>query len=141
MDTKALSETYDIINLMDIEYQNKIPNSLKDFIKVNREVFFDTGIKEFPKSIEKLRRETIVMLSIIYKKYIFGTELDISDDYREMLKEKYKIQSQTNVSVIENKDLEHKINKENELLVKKNGLLNRIKIIFQKIINVLKKKG
>ena len=44
MNSRALTEVYDIIGFMDDEYQNRIPIKLKEFIKSNKDSLYDTGI-------------------------------------------------------------------------------------------------
>lgn len=70
MNKKAYSEVYDIINYMSDENKNKIPIKFRNFIKYNRDIFYKTNIIEFPKDTKGLQRETLILMAIIYEKFI-----------------------------------------------------------------------
>ena len=68
---KSLSEVYDIINQLDEKTYKKIPQSLVNFIKENRDKNYNANIN-YDKSLmcQNLLNETSVILALIYRDYI-----------------------------------------------------------------------
>ena len=85
MNSRALTEVYDIITLMDYKYQNQIPIKLKEFIKNNRDSLYHTGIIRLPDTVDSLQEDTKIFLGIIYEKYFLNTKLDISDEKKKKI--------------------------------------------------------
>lgn len=67
---KSYSEVYEIINLMDIEYLDKIPDKVKELIKNERDKDFKTKIEiDIPLEKQGLQRDTLTILTILYLNY------------------------------------------------------------------------
>ena len=79
MDKEALAEVDDIISLLSKEYQSKIPKKLKEFIKKNKDSLYKSNITELPRDISGLKKDTVVMLGMIYDKYIYD-KFDMNPD-------------------------------------------------------------
>ena len=84
---QAFSEVYDILNHLEEELYNKIPTKFITFLEDNMDKEYIPNIS-YSKDISEqiLLRETKVILSIVYRKYI------CSDEMKEKLKqEDYQI--------------------------------------------------
>ena len=98
---KAFSEVYDIINHMDDEMKNKIPNKFIKFIGDNRDFNYNVKIDYTQRIVnQKLIHETKVLLSLIYRDYICDKETKeilirqdnkILKEQEENLRKKYEI--------------------------------------------------
>ena len=98
---KAFSEVYDIINHMDDEMKNKIPNKFIKFIGDNRDFNYNVKIDYTQRIVnQQLIHETKVLLSLIYRDYICDKETKerlirqdnkILKEQEENLRKKYKI--------------------------------------------------
>lgn len=98
---QAFCEVYDVINHMDKQMQEKIPNNFKDFIKNEKEINYAPKIdysKDFKTQISK---ETKVILSLIYRDYLCSKqekERLIALDSQELRKEKEALQEKSKVN-------------------------------------------
>lgn len=98
---KAFSEVYDIINHMDDEMKNKIPNKFIKFIGDNRDFNYNVKIDYAQRIVnQKLIHETKVLLSLIYRDYICDEKTKeilirrdnkILKEQEENLRKKYEI--------------------------------------------------
>lgn len=159
MNSKALAEVYDIIGFMSLEYQNQIPNKLKEFVKTNRDSFYNTNITGLPKTLDNLQEDTKVFLGIIYEKYFMDTYLDISDKKKEELIKKYNIKDLQSkdedliennndnalkenengkTDTLDNEKMEE-ISNESIITIEKNTILEKIKQLIYKIKCLFKK--
>lgn len=67
---KSYSEVYEILNLMDIKYLDKIPDKVKELINNERDKEFQTNIAiNIPLEKQKLQRDTLTILAILYFNY------------------------------------------------------------------------
>ena len=67
---KSYSEVYEIINLMDIEYLDKIPDKVKVLINNERDKEFKTNIStDIQLEKQKLQKDTLAILAILYLNY------------------------------------------------------------------------
>ena len=140
---KAFSETYDVINHMSKEMQEKIPKSFINLIKENRDLDYKVNI-DYSKDIkEQLLKETKIILSLVYRDYLCSSEkreellaLDIEEIRREekSSQEKYKIDYDSRKKE-KLQDVEELKNKEQETLPIK---VEKDKW-YIKIINFIKK--
>ena len=135
MEKVVFNEVYDILNCMDKKYLKNIPDSLMNLIKSNRELFYETNIKELPENLDNLKYDTKVFLGLIYKKYFMNTNMDISDS------EKGKILNSLKTIEItqKNENIESHENRKNDenlsfVAVKQNN--NIFKKIIYKIKNI-----
>ena len=80
--SQAFSEVYDILNHLEEELYNKIPTKFITFLEDNMDKEYIPNIS-YSKDIldQPLLRETKVILSIVYRKYI------CSDEMKEKLKQ------------------------------------------------------
>ena len=85
MNPKACSEVYAIIKVMDQNTTKKIPQRLLDFIKVNRDVFYNPEFKTVPKNFDNLEHDTKVMFAMIYKKYFKNIDVNYSENEKEKI--------------------------------------------------------
>lgn len=68
---KVFSEVNEIINHLEIKNQNKIPQSVRDFIRANTDENYIMNINfDKPLVSQNLLDETNVILSILYREYI-----------------------------------------------------------------------
>lgn len=121
---QAFSETYDVINHMSKEMQEKIPKSFINLIKENRDLDYKVNI-DYSKDIkEQLLKETKIILSLVYRDYLCSSEkreellaLDIEEIRREekSSQEKYKIDYDSRKKE-KLQDVEELKNKEQETL-------------------------
>lgn len=140
---QAFSETYDVINHMSKEMQEKIPKSFINLIKENRDLDYKVNI-DYSKDIkEQLLKETKTILSLVYRDYLCSSEkrkellaLDIEEIRREekSSQEKYKIDYDSRKKE-KLQDVEELKNKEQETLPIK---VEKDKW-YIKIINFIKK--
>ena len=121
---QAFRETYDVINHMSKEMQEKIPKSFINLIKENRDLDYKVNI-DYSKDIkEQLLKETKIILSLVYRDYLCSSEkreellaLDIEEIRREekSSQEKYQIDFDSRKKE-KLQDVEELKNKEQETL-------------------------
>ena len=85
MNPKVCSEVYAIIKVMDQNTTKKIPQRLLDFIKVNRDVFYNPEFKTVPKNFDNLEHDTKVVFAMIYKKYFKNIDVNYSENEKEKI--------------------------------------------------------
>lgn len=145
----AYSEVYEILNLLEVEYVEKVPEKVRNFFEEERLKEYKPQIKvDTPLTEQNLQRETIVLLAILNLNYWcdsedekqeFLNELAENEKEKKELEERYnsdnlfKNKKYDNIKNIENK------NKENVSLVeyKQQNLFKRI---LEKIASFLKRK-
>lgn len=137
MEKVVFNEVYDISNCMDKKYLKNIPDSLMNLIKSNRELFYETNIKELPENLDNLKYDTKIFLGLIYKKYFMNTNMDISDSEKEKILNSLKTIEITQ----KNENIESHENRKNDedlslVAVKQNN--NIFKKIIYKIKNIFK---
>ena len=124
MNSRALSEVYSIINIMNPKVIKKIPSNFYQFIQINRDPMYNPKFKELPQNFENLEHDTKIILALIYKKYFYEDVNNINEiEEKNYLKNKIEIEK----------------NDENSksLVVYKKSLIEKIKDFFKK----LKKKS
>ena len=73
--SQAYSEVYEIINLLDIEYIDKIPKKILRFFDDNRDKSYRKNINPFQDiSTQNLKKDTIVIFSMLNLKYFANQE-------------------------------------------------------------------
>lgn len=73
---QAYSEVYELINLMDIEYIDKIPKKLMSFFEENRDKNYRKNINPFQDiKSQNLNKDAIIIFSMINLKY-FANEAE-----------------------------------------------------------------
>ncbi len=97
---QAFTEVYDVINHMEIEMQEKIPQKFINLIKENRDLDYKLNINYKEDIKKQLLRESKVILSLIYRDFLCSKEkkekllqLDLEEIRKEekFLREKYEI--------------------------------------------------
>lgn len=97
---QAFTEVYDVINHMEIEMQEKIPQKFIILIKENRDLDYKLNINYKEDIKKQLLKESKVILSLIYRDFLCSKEkkekllqLDLEEIRREekILSEKYEI--------------------------------------------------
>ena len=74
---KVFSEVDYILNDLSDETKEKIPKSLRDYIKKNKDKEYEVEISPYlPLSSQSLKKETYEMISFIYLKYICNNKLE-----------------------------------------------------------------
>ena len=146
---RAYSEVYEILNLLDKDYKEKVPDKVRTFFKEERLKDYKPEIDtDTPLIDQNLKRETIVLLAILNLNYWCETpeeKQEILDELSQNEKEKQDLLEEYNPDnlfkkkpndVVENEDT---INIQEVSLVeyKKQGLFKRI---LDKITRFFKKK-
>lgn len=97
---QAFTEVYDVINHMEIEMQEKIPQKFIILIKENRDLDYKLNINYKEDIKKQLLKESKVILSLIYRDFLCSKEkkekllqLDLEEIRKEekILSEKYEI--------------------------------------------------
>jgi len=127
VDKEALAEVDDIIGLLSKEYQSKIPKKLKEFIKKNKDSLYQSNITELPRDISGLKKDTVVMLGMIYDKYLYDEKIDseLTEEIKQSTEE------------VQNVEIRPKKNK--KLAVKKESIFARIINFFKSLGNTKEK--
>ena len=143
---QTYSEVYEFLNLLDIEFINKIPAKLLNFFKIQRDLNYVKNINPCKKITNQgLKRDTIAIIDMINLKYWASPEEKealtnkFKQNYiknQEELKEKYNIDNMfknyttVKIETINPNDYKEEINTE---IIKVNNN------IFSKILNFFKK--
>lgn len=138
---KAYSEIYEILNLMETEYTDKVPNKFKELIISEKDNSFKPNIKiNIPLESQNLQKDTLTILAILYLNYWCESEqekeelIKLFNEVDKQNAEKYNIdnifkkrQNDTNI-IDEDGDTSLIKYKENFFL----KLLNRLKRLFKR---------
>ena len=142
---KAYSEVYEIINLLEEEYSNRIPKKILDFFDEIRDKEYKPTIDvNKPLSEQNIERDAIILLAILDLNYwcdseeekkelldIFNRNTEIKNQKNKELEEKYNLDNlfnkrQSNSEFGDNKEL-------SLLEYKEQGLFKRIIEKIQKL--------
>lgn len=145
----AYAEVDEILNLLEEEYANKIPEKIRRFLKEEKMQDYKPEINvEIPLTEQNLKRETMVLLAILNLNYWceseeekeeFRKELAENEKEQKELEEKYNPDNLFKNKQHNNIDDTNKENTENLSLVeyKKPSLLKKI---LEKITGFFKRK-
>lgn len=115
---EAYSEIYAILNLLEDELADKVPQKIKDFFEQSRDKDYNPNIDaKVPLEEQNLKRKTIVLLAILNLNYWCDSEEE-KQELLESFTRNSKIKEQ------ERKALEEKYNPDN--LFKKNKKVESI---------------
>lgn len=138
---KAYSEIYEILNLMEAGYIDKVPSKFKELIISEKDNSFKPNIKiDIPLESQNLQKDTLTILAILYLNYWYESEqekeelIKLFNEVDKQNAEKYNIDNifkkrqnvtntigeDTNISLIEYK--------ENFFL----KLINKVKMLFKR---------
>ena len=110
----AYSEVYEILNLLEDEYKNKVPEKVIEFFERERDEKYNPIIEiDVPLDKQNLKRETMVLLAILNMNYWCDNE----DEKQEMLKSFNENEASKK---LKEKELAEKYNSDN--LFKKNEI-------------------
>lgn len=141
----AYAEVDEILNLLEDEYANKIPEKVRNFFKEEKMQDYQPEINvKIPLTEQNLKRETMVILAILNLNYWcesegekeeFRKELAENEKEGKELEEKYNPDNLFNKK--QNKAKEELMQESTELIVYKETnfvikLLNKIKQLFKK---------
>ena len=95
----SLTELNSILNYMNVELKKKVPQKFIDFINKNMDKNYIPNIdKNIPINQQKLKKDTKVLLSLIYRNYwcdfekkkeLIKEDLISKNEYEKNLQEKY----------------------------------------------------
>lgn len=141
----AYSEIYEILNLMEDEDKERVPQEVRDFFEEQRMKEYKPKIRtDIPLTEQNLRRETVVLLTILVinywcdseeEKQSFIDELEKNEKIKKELQEKYnpanlfKNRKKTKEDVV----MEQVENV--EMIQYKENLFTKLKKWFEKIFN------
>ena len=141
----AYSELYEILNLLDKDYKEKVPDKVRTFFEEERLKDYKPEIDtDTPLIDQNLKRETIVLLAILNLNYWCDTpeeKQEILDELSNNEKEKKELLEKYNPDNLfkkkQNKANEEPMQESTELIVYKETnfvikLLNKIKQLFKK---------
>ena len=144
-DMMAYSEIYEILNLMEDEDKERVPQEVRNFFEEQRMKEYKPKIRtDMPLTEQNLRRETVVLLTILVinywcdseeEKQSFINELEKNEKVKKELQEKYnpdnlfKNRKKTKEDVVMEQI-------ENVGMIKyKENIITKLKEWFRKIFN------
>ena len=146
---KAYSEVYEIINLLEEEYSERIPKKVLEFFDETRDKEYKPTIDvNKPLNEQNLQRDTMIILAILDLNYWCDSE----EEKKELID---MFNRNTELKIKEQKELEEKYNPENLFKKKQTASnfendketsmieykeLNFIQKILNKILKMFKKK-
>lgn len=141
----AYSEVYEILNLMEDEDKEKVPQEVSDFFEEQRMKEYKPKIRtDIPLTEQNLRRETVVLLTILVinywcdseeEKQLFIDELEKNEKMKMELQEKY---NPDNLFKNRRKTKEDVVMEQIEnvgMIQYKENLFTKLKKWFEKIFN------
>ena len=138
---KAYSEIYEILNLMEEEYVNKVPQKLRDLFKMEKEDNFSVNINtDKPLENQNLQKDTLTILAILYINYWSESDeekQELIKLFRDVDKKNEEFYSTENLFKKQEKKANLNENTTNlQLIVQKNNffikIINKIKNLFKK---------
>lgn len=138
---KAYSEIYEILNLMEEEYVNKVPQKLRDLFKMEKEDNFSVNINiDKPLENQNLQKDTLTILAILYINYWSESDeekQELIKFFRDVDKKNEEFYSTENLFKKQEKKANLNENTTNlQLIVPKNNffikIINKIKNLFKK---------
>ena len=84
-ETKAFSETYDIIMNMNYSVRKRIPDTFMEMLLRKRDKNLNVNIDYNRNILEQITDETKIILAIIYKKYLLNINENIVNEDKNIL--------------------------------------------------------
>ena len=141
----AYSEIYEILNLMEDEDKERVPQEVRDFFEEQRMKEYKPKIRtDIPLTEQNLRRETLVLLTILVinywcdseeEKQSFIDELGKNEKIKMKLQEKYNPDNLFKNRKKTKEDIVMEQVENVEIIQYKENLFTKLKKWFEKIFN------
>lgn len=144
-DMMAYSEIYEILNLMEDEDKERVPQEVRDFFEEQRMKEYKPKIRtDIPLTEQNLKRETVVLLTILVinywcdseeEKQSFIDELEKNEKIKMKLQEKYNPDNLFKNRRKTKEDVVMEQVENVEMIQYKENLFTKLKKWFEKIFN------
>ena len=144
-DMMAYSEVYEILNLMEDEDKKRVPQEVRDFFEDQRMKEYKPKIRtDIPLTEQNLRRETVVLLTILVinywcdseeEKQSFIDELEKNEKIKMKLQEKYNPDNLFKNRKKTKEDVVMEQVENVEMIQYKENLFTKLKKWFKKMFN------
>ena len=141
----AYSEIYEILNLMEDEDKERVPQEVRDFFEEQRMKEYKPKIRtDIPLTEQNLKRETVVLLTILVinywcdseeEKQSFIDELEKNEKIKMKLQEKYNPDNLFKNRKKTKEDVVMEQVENVEMIQYKENLFTKLKKWFEKIFN------
>ena len=141
----AYSEIYEILNLMEDEDKERVPQEIRDFFEEQRMKEYKPNIRtDIPLTEQNLKRETVVLLTILVinywcdseeEKQSFIDELEKNEKIKKELQEKYNPDNLFKNRKKTKEDVVMEQVENVEMIQYKENLFAKLKKWFEKIFN------
>ena len=144
-DMMAYSEIFEILSLMEEEDKEKVPQEVRDFFEEQRMKEYKPNIRtDIPLTEQNLRRETVVLLTILVinywcdseeEKQSFINELEKNEKVKKELQEKYNPDNLFKNRKKTKEDVVMEQVENVEMIQYKENLFTKLKKWFEKMFN------
>ena len=144
-DMMAYSEIYEILNLMEDEDKERVPQEVRDFFEEQRMKEYKPNIRtDIPLTEQNLKRETVVLLTILVVNYwcdseeekqSFIDELEKNEKIKKELQEKYNPDNLFKNRKKTKEDVVMEQVENVEMIQYKENLFTKLKKWFEKMFN------
>lgn len=143
-DMMAYSEIYEILNLMEDEDKERVPQEVRDFFEEQRMKEYKPKIRtDIPLTEQNLKRETVVLLTILVINYWCDSEDEkqsFIDELEKNEKIKMELQEYNSDNLFKNRrktkeDVVIEQVKNVEMIQYQENLFTKLKKWFEKIFN------
>ena len=141
----SYSEIYEILNLMEDEDKERVPQEVRDFFEEQRMKEYKPNIRtDIPLTEQNLKRETVVLLTILVinywcdseeEKQSFIDELEKNEKIKKELQEKYNPDNLFKNRKKTKEDVVMEQVENVEMIQYKENLFTKLKTWFEKILN------
>ena len=141
----AYSEIYEILNLMEDEDKERVPQEVRDFFEEQRMKEYKPKIRtDIPLTEQNLRRETVVLLTILVihywcdseeEKQSFIDELEKNEKIKKEIQEKYNPDNLFKNRKKTKEDVVMEQVENVEMIQYKENLFTKLKKWFEKMFN------
>lgn len=144
-DMMAYSEIFEILSLMEEEDKEKVPQEVRDFFEEQRMKEYKPNIRtDIPLTEQNLRRETVVLLTILVinywcdseeEKQSFIDELEKNEKIKKEIQEKYNPDNLFKNRKKTKEDVVMEQVENVEMIQYKENLFTKLKKWFEKMFN------
>lgn len=141
----SYSEIYEILNLMEDEDKERVPQEVRDFFEEQRMKEYKPNIRtDIPLTEQNLKRETVVLLTILVinywcdseeEKQSFIDELEKNEKIKKELQEKYNPDNLFKNRKKTKEDVVMEQVENVEMIQYKENLFTKLKKWFEKMFN------